>query len=252
MIDDLLLTHGHRTRHVTLFLHGFTASPLQFVDLANHAHAMGDNVYVPCLPRHGEDDRLTQTLGHLRASELLEHVERSLTVALSLGESVRVVGFSLGGLLAAWIAQRHDVRQAIAVAPLLGLAAVPPACTNAFARALLRFPNVFVWWDPILRERQLPAHGYPRFPTHGLAQLLLIADDVFQYAARHAARSPIAFVTNAGEAAVNNRAIAKLARMWQASGPARVEQHLITGLGLSHDIIEPLRPRAGVDKSYPV
>ena len=190
-------------------------------------------------------------LRRLRASELLEHVERSLKIASTLGDSVRVVGFSLGGLLAAWTAQRYDIELAIAVAPLLGLAAVPVPCTNAFAKSLLRLPNVFVWWDPILRERQMPAHGYPRFPTHGLGQLLLIADDVFRYAATQTARSPIAFVTNAGETAVNNRATAKLARMWQASGSSSVKQHRITGLGLSHDIIEPLRPRARVAKSYP-
>lgn len=247
-----MLTHGRRARHATLFLHGFTASPPQFAALAAHVHASGDNVYVPLLPRHGDPDRMTETLRALRSQELLEHAQRSLDRAAHLGERVRVVGFSLGGLLAAWLAQRNAVEHAIAIAPLLGIAGMPVRSRGLLSKLLLGLPNVFVWWDPIARINQMPAHGYPRFPTHALGQLLVIAGDVFDYAAAHESRSPITFLTNAGETAVNNRAVLRLAQMWEANGALRAEHRRITGLGLSHDIIEPLRPRAKVEKSYPV
>jgi carboxylesterase len=252
MIDEIFLEHHSRAQRATLFLHGFTASPLQFAALAEHAYALGDNVYVPRLPRHGHEERLTETLRELRACELLTHAQQSLAVAAQHAERVRVVGFSLGGLLAAWLAQRYEIERAIAIAPLLGLAGVPVRWTTNTARMLLRMPNRFVWWNPLLRANLMPAHGYPRFPTHALAQLLLIADDVFRYAREKRGRSPITFVTNSGETAVNNRAVARLAGLWQAAGSRTVEQHRLTGLGLSHDIIEPLRADAKVEKSYPL
>jgi pimeloyl-ACP methyl ester carboxylesterase len=251
MIDEIILADRGRRAPVTLFLHGFTASPLQFAALAGYVHSLGENVYVPRLPRHGHRNRLTEVLRDLSAGELLEHAERSLAVAAAIGGPVRVVGFSLGGLLAASLAQRHDLESAIAIAPLLGVAGVPVRYTSAFAKSLLRLPNAFVWWDLIAREKQVPVHGYPRFPTHALGQLLLIAKDVFERAASGPARSRITLVTNAGESAVNNRAIGELAKLWKAHGAPSVEQHRITGLGLSHDIIEPAGPRAKAHKSYP-
>ncbi len=213
---------------------------------------MGDNVYVPRLPRHGHSDRLTEALRDLRAGELRAHAEESLGIAAGIGDTVRVVGFSLGGLLAAWLAQRYDIEVAMAIAPMLGIAGVPPRFTSALAMTLLRLPNTYVWWNPIQRANRMPLHSYPRFPTHALAQSLLIAKEVIEGAETRKSRSPIVFVTNAGESTVNNRAVARLTREWKAESARRVEQHSITGLGLSHDIIEPSGSRKSVEKSYRV
>ena len=250
MIEEILLMHKTRAARTTLFFHGFTASPLQFAALARDVHSMGDNVYVPRLPRHGHSDRLTEALRDLRAGELLAHAEESLGMAAGIGDRVRVVGFSLGGLLAAWIAQRYDIEQAVAIAPMLGIAGVPPRFTSALAQTMLRLPNTYVWWDPIRRANRMPLHCYPRFPTHAVAQSLLIAKEVLDRAETREARSPIVFVTNAGESTINNHAVERLTHIWKADTARRVEQHSITGLGLSHDIIEPSGPRASVEKSY--
>jgi alpha-beta hydrolase superfamily lysophospholipase len=252
VIDEIFLVQPRRTARTTLFFHGFTASPLQFAALARDVYAMGDNVYVPRLPRHGHSDRLTEALRDLSARELRTHAEDSLRIAAGIGSSVRVVGFSLGGLLAAWIAQRYDIEQAVAISPMLGIAGVPPRLTSALATTLLKLPNTFVWWDPVQRAHRLPLHGYPRFPTHAVAQSLLIAKEVIERAATRHSRSPIVFVTNAGESTVSNRAVAELTRLWKADSARCVEQQCITGLGLSHDIIEPSGPRTSVEKSYSV
>lgn len=252
MIDEIVLTHGRTTNRATLFLHGLTASPLQFAALARYVYASGENVYVPRLPRHGHEDRLTETLRDLRADELIAHAGQTLAYALRLGRTVRVVGFSLGGLMATWMAQHHELEHAVVIAPLLGLAMVPSRYSGTLARTLLELPNAFFWWNPFLRERRQPTHTYPRFPTHALAQSLLVAEDVFHRASLVAPRTPITFVTNAGETTVNNAAVARLAVMWEAGGAVRVERHVITGLGLSHDIIEPFHLCARVKSSYPV
>jgi len=252
MIDEILLTHRGRTDRATLLLHGLTASPLQFAAIAQYVWERGDNVYVPRLPRHGHTNRLTEALCDLRADELRSHAEESLDYAFRLGRRVRVVGFSLGGLMAAWIGQRHRVEQVVSIAPLLGLAMIPPRFTGATAQTLLALPNAFVWWHPLLRARRPPMHAYPRFASHAVAQALLVAEEVFVKTASLGASSPIVFVTNAGETTVSNAAVARLAQLWEANGAAHVERCVIAGLGLSHDIIEPFHPCAKIKKSYPV
>lgn len=248
---SILLTHGARAPRATLFLHGMTASPRQFDALAAYVHLLGDNVFVPRMPKHGYPDRLTDALGELRASELLETTERSLHIARGLGERVRVVGFSLGGLLAAWIAQHHDVDEAIALSPLLGLAVVPPALTRRAVTVLLSLPDRFFWWNPLKRANLMPVHGYPRFSTHALAEALTIGLDLFVEARERGPRSHVTLVTNAGEFGVSNRAVARLVALWQAAGGARAERLCIGGLGPSHDIVEPLREGGKAEKSYP-
>jgi carboxylesterase len=245
------LTHGKRTPSATLFLHGLTASPRQFAALAVHAFRAGDNVIVPRLARHGHADRMSATLRDLSADELIAGVEAQFAIATQLGATVRVVGFSLGGLLAAWLAYTQRVRETIAIAPFLGVAGVPPRLTAALAHELARRPNAFVWWNPIRRERQLPTHGYPRYSTHAIAQALGLAGQLAARARAVAPMSSITLVTNRGETAVSNAAIAQLARSWGRHGTVEAHLRRVTGIGYSHDIIEPERDRAIIDRSYP-
>lgn len=245
-----MLTHGRPTKRATLFLHGLSASPRQFAAIAERVYANGDNVFVPRLPRHGYPDRLTDSLKDLKADELLEHARESLKLTRGLADEVRIVGFSLGGLLALWLAEHHDVGETIAIAPLLGLAAVPPRFTPFLASLLKHAPNFFFWWNPLQREKQMPAHGYPRCASHALAESLNIATTLFRAAKTGASNSDITLVLNAGESAVSNSAILELAERWRARG-AKIELRRIEGLGPSHDIIEPLRVDARIAKSYP-
>lgn len=239
----MLLGHGRRTPRAVLLLHGLTASPMQCDALARSLHAGGDTVLVPRLPGHGARDRLTPQLRELRAAHLTDAVREALAIARGLGASVTVAGFSLGGLLAMWLAQHEQVDHAVAIAPFLGVACVPHAATNAFARALRVLPNVFLWWDPVRRERLMPDHGYPRFPTHAIAEALGIASSLNGSArAAPPATRRITIVTNASETGVSNAAARALANIWLAHGAAAVELHCITGLPPSHDVIEPLRP----------
>lgn len=245
-----MLTHGRPTKRATLFLHGLSASPRQFAMIAEHVYANGDNVFLPRLPRHGLPNRLTDSLKYLTVDELLAHARESLDLARGLGGAVRIVGFSLGALLALWLAQYHDVGETVAIAPLLGVAAIPSRLTPTLTLALKRAPNFFFWWNPLQREKQMPAHGYPRCASHALAQSLQIANDLLDAAKIGAPKSKITLEINAGETGVNNAAILKLAAIWRRHG-ATVELRRIEGLGRSHDIIEPLRPDARIAKSYP-
>lgn len=249
----LALVHPFRSARSIALFHGLSASPMQFVQIARGLHERGYNVLVPRLPRHGHADRMSEALSTLRAEDLKATARESLEIVRGLGERVTVAGFSLGGLMTAWIAQTHEVDRAVPIAPFLGIAFVPSRLRGILTRAALRMPNVFNWWNPLERERQMPAHGYPRYASHALAQALALSQEVYEAAGKHAPRArSILVVTNAHEAAVNNGAVRKLVARWRARKPEAVETYEFAGLPISHDIIEPLHRPDIVEKVYPV
>jgi len=238
---SLAFDHGRRTRRAIVLFHGLSASPAQFLGVARALHERGHNVFVPRLPQHGRDDRMSPALAGMTAEQLKACLRDSLEIAGGLGEETSVAGFSLGGLLAAYAAQSAPVHKAVAIVPFLGLIWLPTRLREHVVRFALHFPNRFFWWDPWLRERQLPAHGYPRYSTHALAQALKLAEELSE-AARAAApvAANIVVAINTREPAVSNRAALKLAKFWQARG-AKVRVERFRDLPFAHDVIEPKR-----------
>lgn len=249
----LILDHGVRTPRAALLLHGMSATPTQFAQLAQALYDRGYNVLVPRLPRHGHADRLSNALAHLTASDLKAFAAESLAITRGLGDQVVVAGFSLGGLMAAWLAQYESVERVVAIVPYLGIALVPSMFSGPAAEIALRLPNLFGWWDPIAREQQQPAHGYPRYSSHALAHAYRLARELLDEAReREPAARQIVVVNNAREAAVNNRAIARLVRRWRVHRGEDVRTFTFEGLRLSHDIVEPLKNRGIAAKVFPI
>ena len=248
----ILFSHGERTKRAAVLLHGMSASPTQFIEVARGLHERGYNVLVPRLPRHGYSDRLTSVLGELSADELKDMTNEAVEIGDGLGEHLTVVGFSLGGLLAAWAAQYHRIDKVVCIAPLLGVAWIPHRFAKLAARLTLHLPNRFHWWNPILREKQMPAHGYPRYSTHAVAQAYYLVHDLFADAQSHAPRAgKIVVVTNSRESTISNRSARKLVDLWRTLVPEIVDTYEFTDLPLSHDIIEPLRNPEIVARVYP-
>lgn len=239
----LVFDHGRRTERATLLLHGLSASPRQFLAIAQALHARGHNVFVPRLPRHGHRNRLSEALALLNAGQLEACANDSLAIAQGLGERITVAGFSLGGLLSAYLGQREHVHRAVAISPFLGVSWVPNFFRVPLAKWVLGRPNRFLWWDPFLREKQLPEHGYPRFATHAIAHGLTLAHEVLEAALVQApAADQLVLVVNPRDSAVNKRAIFRLAHRWFRNKPQAVTIERLKGLPpFVHDIIEPKR-----------
>ncbi|MDQ2864906.1 MAG: alpha/beta fold hydrolase [Candidatus Eremiobacteraeota bacterium] len=234
-----------------MLLHGLSSTPEQFARFAGDLHQRGHNVIVPRLPRHGHRNRLSEALSLLTAEELRAAVLQSVDAAFELGDEVTVAGFSLGGLLATWVAQHESVRRVVAIAPFFGVSWLPNRFMPPLSTLMLRMPNRFHWWHPFLRDRQMPAHGYPRYATHAVAHAFGIARDVLQSASQPLAAGEIVFVTNARETAVNNGAVRRLASMLGAVSGTRVSEVVLRDTPFTHDIVEPLRSPAVADKVYP-
>jgi pimeloyl-ACP methyl ester carboxylesterase len=240
---SMVFDHGRRTDRATLLLHGLSASPRQFIAIAQALHERGHNVFVPRLPRHGHRNRLSEALATMSAAQLEACARDSLEITRGLGARVTVAGFSLGGLLAAYIGQFYPVHRAVAVSPFLGVSWIPNIFRMPLARFVLSRPNRFYWWDPFLRERQLPEHGYPRFATHAIGHGLTLAHEVLEAAQKRAPQADeLVLVINPHDSAVNKRAILRLASRWKRTKPQAVSVERLTGTpAFLHDVVEPER-----------
>ncbi|MGH7727790.1 MAG: alpha/beta hydrolase [Vulcanimicrobiaceae bacterium] len=235
-----------------VLIHGLAASPRQFLALGESLAAGGANVLLPRLPYHGHADRMTSALAKLRADDLRAFARETLATARALGGELVVCGFSVGGLVAAWLGQHHAVERIVAISPFLGVAWLPNFATAALSRRALARPNRFRWWDPLQRERLAPEHGYPRYATHAVAECVLLADELLEEAR---SRAPLArrleIVLNPRELAVDNATARRLAARWSRRRPEAVTLHCLRGLRPSHDIIEPERNPQNRARVYP-
>ena len=232
--------HGESVEHAVVLLHGFTNSPQQFDELARGFFARGCNVYVPRIPLHGRKNRLTEALEKLTIDDLQGCTYESYQLARGLGKHVTVLGLSIGGTMALWLAQTQSVDLAIPIAPFLMPIGFPRWLGMMAMHALAILPNMYWWWDPRVKEKSLPVYAYPGFPTHALAQIVFLGADVFALAGKAvpAARQCI-LVTNANESAVNDGVAHELFAIWKQHG-ARYRQVVLRDLGKPrHDIIDP-------------
>ncbi|MEH7238765.1 alpha/beta hydrolase [Bacillus sp. JJ1562] len=93
-----------------LFIHGFTGAPYEVEPLAEHVrHSTDWVVRTPTLPGHGE----TLDLKGTHYTEWIKHAERELIDLLHTCEKVFVVGFSMGGLIAGYLATRYPIQKLV-------------------------------------------------------------------------------------------------------------------------------------------
>jgi pimeloyl-ACP methyl ester carboxylesterase len=232
-----------------VLLHGLTNSPPQYDALAPLLHARGHAVVVPRMPLHGYRDRMTDALAALRAPDLEAAALEAVLVGALCGERVVVAGISTGAVLAGWLAARTRIDAAIAFAPFCGLKELYGGLNDRLGAVLRAVPNAFGWWDPRVKERQPPSHGYPRFATRALGESLLISTgiDCAPRTAEHARRTVL--VLNANDPVVNNAHAHRRFSTLRAYG-VDYRRIVLGGLPEMHDLIEPL-PRAHTELIYP-
>jgi pimeloyl-ACP methyl ester carboxylesterase len=233
----IFLTHGYRVPRAVVLFHGLTDSPRQFAALADSLFADGDNVLVPRLPRHSEQHKDVRELGRLTPGELCRLADASIDIAAGLGDSVIVMGLSIGGTLAAWTAEhRREVRRAIVISPAFEAARVPSLLARPLVNLGAHLPNL---WrrsppDPEHLDRD------PGFATHGLAAVLRLGMAVRGDADRHAPRAEILFVINDHDHTVKSTPVLDLARVWRREAVPVSVYELPDSLGLPHNVMDPL------------
>ncbi|AZB41373.1 alpha/beta fold hydrolase [Bacillus sp. FJAT-42376] len=93
-----------------LCLHGFTGAPYEVEPIADYLRHLTDwEIRVPCLPGHGE----TASLKGVAFQEWIDCAENELKDLLESCEEVYVIGFSMGGMIASYLAAKYPVSRLI-------------------------------------------------------------------------------------------------------------------------------------------
>jgi pimeloyl-ACP methyl ester carboxylesterase len=248
-----LLHHGHPTAQVFVLLHGLSNCPAQFHAFGKLLYQRGANVVIPRLPYHGERDRMTEAWQALAARMMLDSANRAIDQARGLGERVTVIGISINGTVAAWLAQnRADVDEAVLLAPFLAPKGLPEALVLPAARLIHRLPNRFLWWDP-KQKAQMGGHAYPRFPTHVIAEVMDLGDAVLEASKTAPPKcGSILVVTTAADKTASLPLVRRLVERWRRHRPEAVRVYEFpASQRFDHDFIDPESPTQQVAMVYP-
>ena len=235
-----LRTHGKKTDRVYVLVHGYTNSPRQFMEIGELLYERGHNVLIVRLPHHGLKSHDVGELQHMQPEDLSAYSDEVLDIAAGLGEQVHVVGFSVGGAVASWIAQnRPDIERVMILSPMFGLDHLPYFVDDFLMNLGSRGPNInFIGPEEPHRE-----HVYRGMSSRGVAEAMIFGKSVFKQAYRTSpAVSSIIVGTNGNDTTVDNRRTYELAKIWEASGANIVLYEYPESLGLPHNMIDVSEP----------
>lgn len=89
-----------------LLIHGFTGAPFEIQPLADYLRETTDWVIsTPTLPGHGD----TLQLKGVSNKQWINHAEKELQLLLEKCDQVYVIGFSMGGLIAGYLATKYPI-----------------------------------------------------------------------------------------------------------------------------------------------
>ena len=239
---SILLTSGTPTPRVIVLLHGLTDSPRQFEAFAYELYADGNNVYVPRLPEHGLRAGSVRALSRLTAVQLRAVADSVVDEARGLGDSVVVVGLSMGATMGAWIAQQREITRAVLIAPAIEPGRIPSLLDRPLIGLADRLPSI------TRRSRADSARPdrEPGFDSRAAAEIFELGSSILRDAAHEAPQTEdITLLVNAGDRTVKESAAESLARDWARHGASVSVFELPDSLRLPHNIIDPLRGRVG-------
>lgn len=166
-----------------------------------------------------------------------------------------MIGLSAGGTMASWLAQTSSATdKAILVAPFFRPRVVPAWAAHAATNLLLLAPNMMVWWDASEADVN-PAmdYAYPRFATHGLAQVMRLGLVVDARAQASGPSAPaIGVVLNEADESVSNRLTERVVSTWASHGKDVTVEMLALSRRLPHDLIDPRQDGADTQFVYSI
>jgi len=249
-----ILTHGRKTERVIILMHGMTNCPQQFVELAPIFFEQGYNVLIPRMPHNGLADPDTDDLRYLKSVELRDNCNSTIDIARGLGDHITYLGLSVGGLMAAWVAQyRNDVDRAVVIAPSFTisphLGVIP---SRIIMRLFLTLPNIMT--QRIQPFKDGPDHNYLGFATRGLGEMMRFGFSIYDSSKKKsAAAQSVLVITNAADAAVNNKITLNVAKNWQTNGLKQLETYQFDAkYKLIHDVIDPGQKQQNIAVTYPI
>jgi esterase/lipase len=249
-----LLAHGSKTERVIVLMHGMTNCPQQFVELAPTFYEQGYNVLIPRMPHNGLADLDTDNLRYLKAAELRDCSNAMVDIARGLGDHITFLGLSVGGLMAAWVAQyRDDVNKAVIIAPSFTIGPrLGVGVSKVIMRLFLILPNFMT--QRIKPFKDGSDHNYLGFATRGLGEMMRFGFSIYNTSKKTSASAQsVLVITNAADPAVNNKILLDVAKNWQTNGLKQLDKYEFdANYKLLHDIIDPGQKQQNIAVTYPV
>ena len=115
-MDVFDLKHRKRRMHMIgcLILHGYTGSPYEVDPLVQHLKKHTDwAIEVPTLPGHGDKLHLDDVC----YKDWLNTAEESFLHLKETSEKIYIIGFSMGGMIAAYLAAKYEIEKLVLLAP---------------------------------------------------------------------------------------------------------------------------------------
>ena len=209
-----------------MLLHGFTGSPAELRYLGERLWQEGFSVEAPCLPGHGSSS------GERSGVEPWLGTARAALESASAGGPVRLVGLSMGALLATVLAAERPERIAALalLAPAAGL--TQPGATVAWLAERVPALTRAIPWLPKIGGSDLGDAAARRWnptgervPTHGLAELVRLQRRAWE--AAPGVRAPAALLLAGLDRTVDSRAARALAG--RLSGPTEIVEFSRSG-----------------------
>ena len=249
-----LLTHGRKVENVIVLIHGMTNCPHQYEQFAPLFYKQGYNVLIPLAPHNGLLDRETKDLRHLTASELRDTCSRIVDIARGLGEHITYAGLSVGGVMAAWVAQnRADVDRAVVISPAFTIDRHLGVIASRLVMYLLfLLPNLMT--QRFRPFKGGPPYNYLGFATRGLAHTMRLGFSVYDTARKTApAARSVLVITNAADPSISNAVTQRLIGRWTARKRGALSVYEFEAQHqYIHDLIDPLQSQQHTAQIYPV
>jgi pimeloyl-ACP methyl ester carboxylesterase len=143
-----------KTPYAIVYIHGFGASEMEGHPVhRNIAKYFDANLYLVRLPEHGIERE--DAMKHMTAQKLVDEVREAYSIGESLGDSVIVIGTSMGGALSLVLAsERPDMKALVLYSPAI----------REGGEVLDQF---FQPWRKVLAEKFLYENGINRQPREG-------------------------------------------------------------------------------------
>ncbi|MBO8173296.1 MAG: alpha/beta fold hydrolase [Bacillaceae bacterium] len=93
-----------------VLIHGFTGSPYEVEPLASHFKRKGWQIYTPTLAGHGRDSR---RINQVNWQDWIESARTDVEEAVAQCDTVYLVGFSMGGLIASHLAVQYPIEKLV-------------------------------------------------------------------------------------------------------------------------------------------